>query len=234
MEFVSVINGVLQRQGSCDSSRIEGFFTGFKALNELIPPNGLSSGAIHEVLSQRGGRSFALLVAAAALKDLRAKTVVWSDSKRELYPPALSTSLSASRLYMLQIGNAKDELWALSECLRCKGIGAVVASPQRLSRIEARKLQLAAERGGGVGIILRSERDVSAPYAAATRWLVQPARGDESVRRWNVQLIHGHGGQIGKSVLLEIPRDSFNLDYVRAIDPLANRPTAAQVTRASA
>src|SRR5204863_337236 len=104
--------------------------------------------------------------------------------------------------------------------------------PPNLSRVEARRLQLAAERGGGVGVLLRLAGRASAEYAAATRWLVRPAAGERTVQRWSVQLIHGHGGRVGQAVFLEHSRESGLItatshrqaDPVRAPDQLANRP----------
>ncbi|MBV8782398.1 MAG: hypothetical protein JO353_13465, partial [Phycisphaerae bacterium] len=106
-----------------------------------------------------------------------------------------------------------------------------IATPPKLSRIEARRLQLAAEEGGGIGLLLRSKRAVNEPYAAATRWLVEPARGNQQMRRWKVQLIHGHGGRIGQSVLLEMCRET---NLVRAADSLANRSNQTPANPASA
>ena len=114
-----------------------------------------------------------------------------------------------------------DEVWAVTECLRCRGVAACVASLPKLSRIQARRLQLAAEHGGGVGIVLRPAGAASWPYAAATRWLVRPATGDRRLQRWSVQLLHGHGGRIGQSVLVEACRETH---HVRAVETMADRP----------
>jgi len=101
-------------------------------------------------------------------------------------------------------------------------VAAVVAEMkpgQRLSRLEARRLQLSAERGGGVGLLLRPWGNrLSAEHAAATRWLVRPAPGERTVQRWKVQLVHGHGGRVGGVVILEHSRET---NRVRAVEKLA-------------
>jgi hypothetical protein len=149
--------------------------------------------------------------------------ICWCDPTREIYPPALAShGIALTHLFLLHPHGPRDLLWAISESLRCKGVAAVVAAPPRLSRIMARRLQLSAERGGGVGILLRN---TNAPgidcYAAATRWLVRPHPGERTVQRWNVQLIHGHGGCIGQTVILEVSRENHS---VRALESLAHRP----------
>ena len=86
---------------------------------------------------------------------------------------------------------------------------------------------LAAERGGGIGLLMRSmiaTRDgAEAPqvYAAATRWVVEPVAGERTVQRWSVKLIHGHGGRVGETVILEHSRET---NLVRAVKKLADRP----------
>ena len=93
----------------------------------------------------------------------------------------------------------------------------MIAAPPPLSRIDARKLQLAAEHSGGAGILLRTLGQ-SPHYAAATRWHVRPARGQRTLQRWNIQLLHAPGGQTGQSVILELSRQTLQL---RALDPKA-------------
>jgi protein ImuA len=135
-------------------------------------------------------------------------------------------------MILLRPRNAAQEISALTECLRCKGVSAAITHLDRLSDLEARRLQLAAENGGGVGIFLRP-RSTGSPgnYAAATRWLVRPAAEEGDLQCWIVELLHGHGGRLGSSVLLEVDRETGN---VRASAPLANRPAAAPRVRATA
>jgi protein ImuA len=163
----------------------------------------------------------ALLLAKAAARQGGA--IVWSDPARRLYPPAMiGEGVDPRRLILLRCSNPTDQLWALAESLRCRGVGATVAAVPALSRVAARRLQLAAERGGGVGIFIRPFlQGRLMPYAAATRWLVQPAPGDQGVQRWQVELLHGHGGHVGQSVLLEVDRETR---AVRASAAMADRP----------
>jgi len=49
-----------------------------------------------------------------------------------------------------------------------------VADVQRLSWLEARRLQLAAEQGGGLGLLIRPEAVRHQPSWADVRLLVEP------------------------------------------------------------
>jgi protein ImuA len=215
----------------------DSFRTEIEPLDQLAPGGEFQFGAVHELLSDPRTplpKTIALLLAQAAQRQ-RGQTgggaVVWSDPAHELYPPAL-LSLDLRRLILLRCANPADELWALAECLRCKGVCATVASIARLNQLQARRLQLAAERGGGVGIFMRPFSSHSPmPYAAATRWRVRPARGTQSVQRWTLELLHGHGRQIGQTVLLEVSRETR---VVRASASVADRSAPPQATRATA
>ena len=157
-------------------------------------------------------------------------SLIWSDPFHQLYPPALAAhGIPLNRLLLLRPRDLEEQTWAVAECLRCRGVGAVVAAPADLSRTEARRLQLAAEQGGGVGLLLRTTR-AATHYAAATRWLVRPAPGERTLQRWNIQLLHGHGGRIGQTVCLEYCRETHRL---RVSDPMARRQDQSRVARAS-
>lgn len=222
----------------------KGFATGFDELDALAPAKRFARGAVHEVLSEAGqGRAifFAMLLARAACgitpAPLPHGAIIWCDPAGEIYPPALAAfGIPLQRMFLLKTHSDRETVWAVAECLRCKGVGAVVAAPAPLSRIEARRLQLAAERGGGAGVLLRPARGRgSTCHAAATRWLVRPVPGERTLQRWSVQLIHGHGGRVGQNVILECSRENHRLsvrpapaDPVRQVAELAHRSPAAK------
>src|SRR5688572_24336803 len=204
MRMIAAHGGKIQMRDSGEVSANElGFTTTLSALDEVAGAKAFARGAVHEILCEKGqgpAMFFATVLARAACGD---RAIVWSDPQRRLYPPAIAAAgIPLNRLLLLWPENEKDELWALTECLRCSGVGVALACPKRLSTIEARRLQLAAERGGGVGILLRPHSATTTPYAAATRWLVSAMGGERTVQKWKVQLIHGHGGQVGQTVIL--------------------------------
>jgi hypothetical protein len=236
MQWISCHEGRLltQAQAQSNGSRGRSFRTGLAALDALAPESSFAHGAIHELLSEKANGK-PLFVGMLLVKSILEGAIIWSDPHRQLYPPALSQhGVSLDRLYLLH-PKPVDQVWAITECLRCKGVGAVVAAVPRLTRVEARRLQLAAECGGGVGILLRPADSGAQVYAAATRWLVRPAPGERTTQRWDIQLLHGHGGRVGQTVTLEYCRENH---LVRALETVADRPdqkttTARGVARAS-
>jgi len=229
MQFVSCHNGQIftsaANQWNSLTNPKRSFQTGLSAIDDLLPGKALARGAVHEILSDPKHptpRFFALLLAKAVNG-----TIVWCDPEGVVYPPAIAAAgVSLEKLYLLHPTTQADQSWAIAECMRCKGVGATIAQAGKLSRIEARRLQLATEQGGGIGLLLRKlDRNVSI-YAAATRWLVSPARGLRTVQRWKIQLIHAHGGRLGATVILEHHRET---NTVRAVEQLADRPRETTV-----
>jgi protein ImuA len=213
----------------------DGFGSGIAGWDRLAPGGAFARGAVHELLWPGGEiegepMSLAMLLAAAGKAG---GAIAWSDPEGELYLPALAAGgIDLRNLVLLRCHKRGDQLWALAECLRCRGVSATVARVETLSQLEARRLQLAAECGGGVGVFMRPYLNgISTYYAAATRWLIQRAPGSRQVQRWSVQLLHGHGGQIGKVLLLEVDRETRAL---RVSAPLADRPALPASARASA
>ena len=147
----------------------------------------------------------------------RATAVIWFDPHGTLYPPALAAAgVPLDRLFVLRVRPSEVAAVAV-DCLRCPGVAAVVAPlPAMLSRVEARRLQLAAEHGGGVGIVLRETGRGSDIYAAATRWHITAAPGDRQKQRWAVRLLHGRarGRSIGDTFWLEGDRASSDRPLV--------------------
>ena len=234
MQVITSVNGLLRTLSATEtpsSAKGRTIRCGLSAIDELLPGGGFSSGMIHEVLSQTDTPSL-ILPALVARAAARFGWIAWLDVARELFPPALEAlGIPLHRLLVLRPANRADELWAVAECLKCNGISGCIAALPQLSRIQARRLQLAAESGGGIGLVLRPAHAISWPYAAATRWLIKPAQGERMIQRCSVELIHGHGGRIGQSVLLEMNRETH---HVRTIETVADRQAQTQTAAASA
>jgi protein ImuA len=170
----------------------------------------LARGALHEVA---GGGNGAVDGAAAALfsAGIAARTigkVLWCITRPDLFAPALAQAgLSSDRVVYLEAGDDKTVLACMEEGLRHGGLGAVVAEIARLSMTASRRLQLAAEGTGTIGIALRRWRrpteaaDFGQPTAAMTRWRVSMLPSEPlpvpgvGRHRWLVELIRARAGE---------------------------------------
>ena len=165
---------------------------GIAAVDSRLPGGGLSVGALHEVA---GGGNGAIDGAAAALftAGIAARTrgkVLWCVTRPDLFAPALSQAgLKSDSVIYLEAGDEKTVLACFEEGLRHGGLGAVVAEIARLPMTASRRLQLAAEGSGAIGIALRRWRrqteasDFGQPTAATTRWRVSALPSRRSLSR---------------------------------------------------
>jgi hypothetical protein len=134
VHVVTVSNGRLHALSKTDlSAPAHGrtITTGLTAIDDLLPAGRFAPGAVHEVLGVTEALPilFPLLIARAAARH---GLVVWSDPLRELFPPGLAAfGLPLERLVILRPQSREQELWAVAECLRCKGVAACVAAPAR-------------------------------------------------------------------------------------------------------
>jgi protein ImuA len=150
---------------------------GIKAIDEHLPEGGLALGALHEVA---GGGNGAVDGAAAALfaAGIATRTrgrVLWCVTRQDLFAPALAQAgLAPDRIIYVEAGDDKAVLGCFEEALRHAKLGAVVAEISRLSMTASRRLQLAAEGSGVIGLAVRrwrrqAEAAVRQPTAATTR-----------------------------------------------------------------
>jgi protein ImuA len=129
-------------------------------------------------------------------------------TRRDLFAPALAqVGLHPDRVIYAEVGDEKTILACVEEGLRHGGLAAVVGEVAKLSMIASRRLQLAAEESGTLGIAIRRWRrateatDFGQPTASTTRWRITalpssplPVPG-VGRPRWLVELIRSRAGE---------------------------------------
>jgi protein ImuA len=183
---------------------------GLAEMDARLPCGGLALGALHEVAGAGNG---ALDGAAAALftAGIMARMtgqILWCVRDQDLFAPGLAAAgLAADRVIYVEAGDEQTALACFEEGLRHGGLGGVVAEIGRLSMTNSRRLQLAAEGSGTLGIAIRRWRrqsdaaDFGQPTAAATRWRVSVlpsaplAAPGVGRAHWLVELIRCRAGE---------------------------------------
>jgi protein ImuA len=208
--------------------------TGAPALDRLLPGGGLRRGTLVEYLtpaSGSGAGTLALSAAREACREGRAFVVLdrttlapsASEGSRlkHFYPPGTAVGgIDLEMMVVLRPASEADALWSLDQALRCPGVGAVWAPLDRVDARDFRRLQLAAERGGTLGLLLRPARLRGQPTWADVQWLVRTMSKIESPRskirrpstfdlqpstwKLRVELVRSRGGIGGQVVLVEL------------------------------
>lgn len=143
--------------------------TPYEALNRVLPHGGLPVPGLVELLSPVaagvsasacGAFTLALTLASSALDVQTAWAVV--DPDANFYPPAAAVcGMDPARLVVVR-PPPRHAAWAFAHLLRCTQIGASFMASATLDNMVQRRFQLAVERGGGLGFLLR-------PSSAARR-----------------------------------------------------------------
>jgi len=160
--------------------------TGSPALDRLLPAGGLRRGTLVEYLTSTTGSGAGTLALAAAREACREgrALVVLDRTTSYFYPPAAAAwGIDLAKLLVLRPVNEADALWALDQALRCPGVGAVWTEWDWIDMRDFRRLQLAAECGGTLGLLVRSARYRGHPTWADVQWLVSPRSKVQSPRR---------------------------------------------------
>lgn len=190
-------------------------------MDAALPWGGLARAGLHEVLSADPGAAagFCALVLARASRagfggadggdGGGGGPVLWIAPEPDAWPPGMARfGLSPADLVLVQAPRPADGLWAMEEALRCPAVAAaLLVAREEPDLTAARRLQLAAEAGGALGLLLRPDSggdEAAGPTAALTRWRVAalPSVGgggahDLGDPRWALELLRCRGGRPG-------------------------------------
>ena len=202
----------IERSGSTADERTCLPF-GISEVDERLAGGGLAWG-LHEAapatpaVNDEAAATLFLAGLAARFAMARGESgqVLWALTRRDLFAPGLAQAgLTPDRLFYAECRNDEEVLAVMEEGVRHGSLAAMVGEVGRLAMAPARRLQLAAEEGGGAALMLRRWRKVdadplAAPSPALTRWRIGCARSSplphEGIgrARWQVALARQRGG----------------------------------------
>lgn len=222
---------------------------GIERIDGCLPGGGLPLGRWHELAGE--GLEIETAAAPAAFAALlvrplaAAGAVVWILRRDDLHAPGLAgLGFPAGGLIQVRARDDAEALAAMEDALATAGVAAVVAEADAVDLVAGRRLQLACERRGGAGFLIR-RRPFGSPArggcsasgsAAASRWSVAPAPSAPEPglpglgpSRWAVTLQRCRGGRPG-AWILEVD-ESHGPHPFRLVADLADRGLAAEARR---
>lgn len=221
------------------------FSCGVPAIDRLLPAGGLRHGMVVEWMAApvaagdlsaasggtrtqkltttdeppvatSGTFTLALLGAREACREGGVLVVI--DRARTFYPPAAAAwGIDLERTIVVWPRNARDELWAAVQSLRSPVVAAMWANIDRLDSRAFRRLQLAAEAGRTLGVLVRPARAREQPSWADVRLEVGPLfvarcpwhknngpRTTDHGRHVQAYVTHCRHGRAGGKAMVEI------------------------------
>ncbi|MBI4757330.1 MAG: translesion DNA synthesis-associated protein ImuA [Betaproteobacteria bacterium] len=175
--------------------------SGFPQLDADLPGGGWPVGALTEILCDADGiGELSLLMPGLARLWAEGRSVAWINPPWLPYAPALAVAgVAPEGCLVVQSADPAAALWATEQALRSGACGAVLAwldggaAPPDWRTL--RRLQLAAETGGGSGFLFRPVAVGGQPSPAALRLALDVADGRLDVRLVKRRGAAGHGSR---------------------------------------
>jgi protein ImuA len=210
---------------------------GDAAVDSHLPGGGLPLGRWHEAAGEgmeiETAAAAAAFVAALAAPLAERGAVVWVMRRTDLYAPGLAAlGFPAERLIQVRVDAEDAALTALEDALGSAGVAAAIGEADSPGLIAGRRLQLACEKHGAAGFLLRRRpfggEGRAEASLAATRWRITAAPSEPApdepglgAPRWRVALERCRGGRPGAWIM---EKDAHSLRVVAELGDLGLDP----------
>jgi len=196
----------LELASQVDAPALHYTATPFAELNAILPGGGLPRGALTEILceegSGRGAFELALTLAGRAFLERPVWLVIEAGDCHEREPsfyPATPVLDDSARERLIHVkAPPKRGAWAFTQALRCSEVSVALFATRSMDNLQQRRFQLAAQRGGTIGIVLRPLAARRRACWAALRLKVEAAAGQDRTlreRAYHVEVLTAKGGE---------------------------------------
>lgn len=220
---------------------------GIGQVDSALADGGLRLDALHEVAAATPemGDDAAATLFMAGVAARAWGPVLWVVRRRDLFAPGLyQAGLAPERVLYAEARDDAELLALMEEGLRHRGLGAVIGEVRRAGMAATRRLQLAAEGGRTIALLMRRHAregadPLGSPSAALTRWRIASAASAPlpvpgiGRARWTVSLVRQRGGD-PFDTLLEACDDSGRLALPAASRDRSRAPGRAAPRTAAA
>lgn len=204
--------------------------TGLNELDQLLPEKGLMPGTLSEWISAHEGSGAMTLAMLVAKQIQTTGPLVVVDQSRQFYPTAMAAlGIDLQNTMFVHPKTRADELWAVEQSLRCEGIAAVVFQLQHLRTPEFRRLQLAAESGRAIGLLLRPAIARRHSGWADVRLMVKalPSIAHSFVRHLEVRCVYAKAAFNDQALQLEVCDETNTVRVASRLSSTASGVSAA-------
>jgi protein ImuA len=235
----------LENSGRADAG-VQPF--GAPVLDAHLPGGGLPLGRWHEItgagLETEVSAAPAAFAALTAAPLARGNEAVWVMRRDDLWAPGLAgLGFPTERLIQVCVRDEAEALSVMEDALATVGVACVIGEVEAVDLTAGRRLQLACEKRGATGFVIKrrpfggTAKAEAAGSVAATRWRVasapsQPAPEEFGLGapRFSVTLERCRGGRPGTFILEAVEAYSWEAGDVahplRLVADLGDRELA--------
>lgn len=172
------------RAAECRGQDQIGISTGYEGLDQVLPGGGWPDSGMAEVLCPHWGCGEAELLAPMLQQQSRqSRWLVWINPPWIPYAPALAQQgIVLENTLFLRCDSDKDVLWAMEQSLASGSCSVVQGWPAKPQPQHIRRLQLAAQKGHSLGVLLRPSACNQQPSPAPLRLELGPLQQALQVR----------------------------------------------------
>lgn len=214
------------------------------SVDACMPYGGLQLGHWHEIagdgIERETPAAATGFTAALARRAQKNGAIVWALRRDDLHAPGLQTlGIDPDRLILVRVDKDEDVLSVQEDALRTRGVTVAIGEVDKIDLTAGRRLQLACEKSGAAGFVLRrrlygtplQQARTPAP-AAATRWRIAAMPSTTQTPglgapRWAARLERCRGGRTGAWIMEMQNAAGAQTGAIRVVAELADHALAA-------